>query len=162
VDGRAAKVKVIPGNNAAKEPYGSCAGTTAYSVHGWMDHESSLYDYGAFKLNCNIGRTTGTFGLYWTTSALSGTVAITGYAGDKKPDNSMWTASGKLTGETTRQVYYTIATAGGQSGSPVYRKGCGLDCVVAIHTEGIDPTHPGQNAGTRITMMVFDNMEAWR
>ncbi len=87
-------------------------------------------------------------------------MTITGYPDDKKPARSMWTASGKIT-SAERQVFYTISTAGGQSGSPVYEGGCETYCAIAIHASGLAPGHLHTNAGTRITQAAFDNLVAW-
>ncbi len=160
--GRATRVQVIPGNNVKSEPYGSCLGTTAYSVKGWVSSGQEAYDYGAVKLNCDIGDTVGWFGMRYQTKSLTGTsVTITGYPGDKKPDNSMWTASGKITDSLVRQLLYKISTAPGQSGSPVYNKGCKTYCALAIHAYGVDANHPDDNAGTRITLPAFYNYSVW-
>jgi glutamyl endopeptidase len=158
--GKLTKALVIPGNNVNDRPFGTCKGTTAYSVTGWVNDKNSLYDYGAIKLNCKIGNTTGWFGFSWTPKSLTGTsVTITGYPGDKKPAGSMWTASGKITASAERQVFYTIPTSGGQSGSPAYKA---HEIAVAIHTQGVGGSHPHANAGTRITQAAFDNLYAWR
>jgi glutamyl endopeptidase len=160
--GRATKVQVIPGNNVKSEPYGSCLGTTAYSVKGWVNSGQEAYDYGAVKLNCDIGDTVGWFGMRYQTKSLTGTkVTITGYPGDKKPDGSMWTASGKITVSLERQLLYKISTGPGQSGSPVYNRGCKTYCALAIHAYGANRNHPRDNAGTRITLPAFYNFDIW-
>ncbi len=160
-DGRATRVLVIPGNNASESPpFGSCLGATAYSVKGWMDSEDDLYDYGAIKLNCDIGNAVGWFGMRSTSKSLTGTkVTVTGYPADKKPDGSMWTASGRIARSETRQLMYTIPTGPGQSGSPVYTSAY---YALAIHAYGVTPSHPRLNAGTRITQAALDNLETWR
>jgi glutamyl endopeptidase len=161
--GDVVRVVAIPGNNATVEPFGYCLGTTAYTVTGWRPSQNDLYDYGAIKLNCSIGNTVGWFGWRWTSASLARTsVTITGYAGDRPPKGSMWTASGKISGSTERQVSYTISTGPSQSGSPVYQRGCKAYCAVAIHALGTDPPEHPLNEGTRITQAAFDNLEAWR
>jgi glutamyl endopeptidase len=160
--GRATRVQVIPGNNVKSEPYGSCLGTRAYSVKGWVSSGQEAYDYGAVKLNCDIGDTVGWFGMRYQTKSLTGTkVTITGYPGDKKPDGSMWTASGKITVSLARQLLYKISTGAGQSGSPVYNRGCTTYCALAIHAYGTNHNHPDDNAGTRITLPAFYNFDIW-
>jgi glutamyl endopeptidase len=57
---------------------------------------------------------------------------------------------------------WQVSTSPGQSGAPVYRSGCKGYCVIAIHTQGVSPSHPNQNAGTRITQIAFNNLLAWR
>jgi glutamyl endopeptidase len=161
--GRARRVQVIPGNNVNSEPYGSCLGATAYSVKGWVDSGQEAYDYGAIKLNCDIGDTAGWFGMRYQTNSLTGTsVTITGYPVDKKPDFSMWTASGKITDSRERQLLYKISTNQRQSGSPVYNRGCKTYCALAIHAYGVNHNHPDDNAGTRITLPAFYNFDVWR
>lgn len=56
------------------------------------------------------------------------------------------------------KVYYDIDTAGGQSGSAVYRIIDGGRYAVAIHAYGGSVT----NSGTRITTPVYNNMLAWK
>jgi glutamyl endopeptidase len=163
-DGLTDHVVIIPGNNVNVEPFGYCLGIRAYSVTGWVDNKTppspAPYDYGAVKLNCSIGNEVGWFGLHWQSSSLTRTpVTITGYPSDKKPDYSMWTASGKIIGSPGRELLYTISTAPRQSGSPVYTSG---DIALAIHAYGVTPTYPHANAGTRITQAAFDNLYIWR
>jgi glutamyl endopeptidase len=166
--GWATRIQVIPGNDVDANgkpvtPYGTCLGTTAFTTTGWVQNDDPRYDYGAVKLNCSTGSQTGWLGLSWTTAPLTGTaVTITGYPGDKPPAGSMWTASGRLTGDAERQVFYTISTSGGQSGSPVYAPGCGLYCALAVHAYGVGGSHPNSNAGTRITQAAFDNYQNWK
>jgi glutamyl endopeptidase len=150
---------VTPGDDAGDRPYGSCLGTTAYSVTGWVNDTNPMYDYGAIKLNCNIGENVGWFGVRATPKSLNGTsVTITGYPGPKKPDFSMWTASGKISDSEERQLDYTIATEKGESGAPVYERG---PYALAVHAYSPNPLHPSTNGGTRITQAAFDNFADW-
>jgi V8-like Glu-specific endopeptidase len=55
-------------------------------------------------------------------------------------------------------VYYDIDTAGGQSGSAVYRIINGARFAVAVHAYGGATT----NSGTRIVTPVYNNMVAWK
>jgi V8-like Glu-specific endopeptidase len=55
-------------------------------------------------------------------------------------------------------VFYDIDTAGGQSGSAVYRIVNGSRYGFAIHAYGGATT----NSGTRITTPVFNNLVAWK
>jgi V8-like Glu-specific endopeptidase len=59
-----------------------------------------------------------------------------------------------------RKVFYDIDTAGGQSGSAVYRIKDGKRFAVGIHAYGVGS---GQfNSATRINRPVFDNLQTWR
>ena len=58
----------------------------------------------------------------------------------------------------SRKVFYDIDTAGGQSGSAVYRILNGDRYGIAIHAYGGATT----NSGTRIVTPVYNNMVAWK
>jgi glutamyl endopeptidase len=162
--GWASKIEVVPGNDVDSNgntlrPFGSCLGTTAYTTRGFLFNDDDRYDYGAVKLNCSVGNQTGWFGMRWTTAPLGGTsVTITGYPGDKSPDGSMWTASGPINSDSEREVFYTIDAGPGQSGSPVYTRGCGQYCALAVDAAETATT----NSGTRITQAAFDNYQKWK
>jgi glutamyl endopeptidase len=157
-DGYARRAVVSPGNNGSARPYGSCLGTAAYSVTGWVDELDRRYDYGAIRLNCNIGYQVGWFGMRWTAASLTGTsVTATGYPSEARPSGSMWTASGKITGSGQRQLTYHIPTPEGMSGGPVYERGPYALAIIAW----IDLPRPGVNAGTRVTQAAFDNLVEW-
>jgi len=55
-------------------------------------------------------------------------------------------------------VFYDIDTAGGQSGSAVYRIINGARYAFAIHAYGGATT----NSGTRIVSAVYNNMVSWK
>ena len=57
-----------------------------------------------------------------------------------------------------RKVFYDVDTAGGQSGSAVYRIKGGSRYGIAVHAYGGAVV----NSGTRINRAVFDNMKAWK
>jgi glutamyl endopeptidase len=157
-DGYALRVIVSPGYDVGVASYGSCLGTTAYSVTGWVDDLDRRYDYGAIKLNCSIGNQVGWFGMRSTPASLTGTaVTATGYPFGAKPEGSMWTASGPITGSGQRQLTYHIPTPPGMSGGPVYERGPYALAIIAW----INLPRPGVNAGTRITQAAFDNFVEW-
>ena len=77
-------VQVFPGRNGNSSPYGSCTARRLHSVNGWVNSSNEEYDYGAIKLNCSIGNTTGWFGYWWQSASLNnGGSIINGYPGDK-------------------------------------------------------------------------------
>lgn len=169
--GWAAKVQVVPGNNvdsAGKQimPFGSCMGTTAFTTLGWFNNGPTsfgrMYDYGAVKLDCNIGLQVGYFGLFWTTAPLTGTsVTITGYPVSQAPTGSMWTNSGTIALSEDRQLFYNIFTGeGGDSGAPVYMPGCETYCAIAINAYGAGGGLPP--GATRITQPAFNNYQTWK
>ena len=155
---------VRPGRNGATSPYGSCTAKTLYTVNGWANNGSQEYDYGAIRLNCSVGDTTGWFGYFHQAASHNGQQAIvTGYPGDKG-GHTMWTMSGVIGTTLARRLRYTIDTAGGQSGSPVWTNNnanCQGPCARAIHAYGVGGADV-DNSGTRIIQEVFNNLTTWR
>lgn len=159
--GWASNVRVYPGRNGSSTPYGSCGARLLYSVVGWTQNHDRNYDYGAIKLNCSIGNTTGWFGYRWQSASLTGQPTyLAGYPGDKAY-GTMWRHNDVVRITQTYRLYYANDTYGGQSGSPVWngQSGCS-PCGIAIHAYGVDST--GFNGGTRITQSVFNNLTNWK
>lgn len=156
--------RIRPGRNGSTSPYGSCTARTLFTVNGWANGGLQEYDYGAIKLNCTVGNTTGWFGYFDQAGSHDGQQAIiAGYPGDMGGD-TMWTMTGTITGTLPRRLTYTLDTAAGQSGAPVWTNNhpnCQGSCVRAIHTYGVggDDTI---NSGTRIIQEVANNLTAWR
>ena len=161
-----ANVRVYPGYNQSTAPYGSCTARRLYSVTGWTSSRNPDYDYGAIKLNCTVGNSTGWFG--FRSNAGNNTPSIiTGYPGDKPLQ--MWQSADKIRGTTTRQLFYTNDTVGGMSGSAVWEDFWSSNVsrgpyAIAIHAYG--PYGSGlrgtYNHGTRITSAVFSNLLNWK
>lgn len=154
---------VYPGRNAGQLPFGSCTVATKYTNTGWVDLGGTVagqaHDFGALKLNCDIGDTTGWFGFFWQSKTLKNlNSTISGYPGDKT-FGTQWKGTGKVTVSQGQQTFYSIDTAGGQSGSGVYinKTGCGT-CIHSIHAYGVGGPSPGNknNSGTRINQSEFD------
>ncbi|TCT13554.1 V8-like Glu-specific endopeptidase [Tepidamorphus gemmatus] len=155
---------IYPGRDGPRAPFGSCSARRLFSVVGWTERGRDDFDYGAIKLNCTIGFSTGWFGLFTASGSLQGVpTRIAGYPGDKPL--TLWRSSGRVTVSQPRRVFYRNDTVGGMSGSPVYyqRAGCGF-CAMAVHGYGIygRPPFSTNNHGTRITAQVFRNLDAWR
>ena len=164
-------MRFYPAFNAGSAPFGSCSARRLYTVARWaqntFDEGSERFDYGAVKLNCEIGKTTGWLGYYGSAhSQLGLPVLLMGYPGDRSPLYSLWGSAGGITGSEQRKTRYQIDTAGGQSGAPLIeadrgasRADCFGTCAVAIHAYGFDD---GSNSGTRISPAVADNLTAWK
>jgi V8-like Glu-specific endopeptidase len=156
-DGWVQKIVVMPGRNGGTLPYGSSTSSSFWSVLGWTNNGEDEYDYGAIVLGDSLGDQTGWFG-FGNWSSLNGVGGnISGYPGDK-PAGTQWYAARTIDSATTRKVYYDIDTAGGQSGSAVYRFSKGGRYGIAIHAYGGATV----NSGTRINKPVFDNIKAWK
>jgi len=64
----------------------------------------------------------------------------------------------RIAAVNARKVFYDIDTAGGQSGSAVYRVINGARYAFAIHAYGGAST----NSGTRIITPVYNNLVPWK
>ena len=155
--------KVYPGRDGNRLPFGYAKASRFYSVIGWTRQGNTNYDYGAVKLDQNVGNQTGWFGYRWQSGSLNGTqVNISGYPGDK-PQGTQWEHRDRIRETTPYKLLYDNDTYAGQSGSPVYQEqyqNCGV-CSIAIHTNGVYGNKKS-NRGTRITKEVFDNLNTWK
>lgn len=152
-----------PGRSGNKNPYGSCTASVLYSQTGWTVSGLETSDYGAVKLNCTVGNTTGWFGWVWTgASQAMLPIMVLGYPGDK-PSSTPWGGAGRVEFSETQKTRYKVDTAGGMSGGPVIQADgsgvCQGDCGIAVHAYGMDGL--GTNSGTRITETVSNFMSSW-
>ena len=156
---------IRPGFTGASAPFGQCNARTLHTVTGWANGGDDQYDYGAIKLDCNVGSKVGWFGYFWTKKdkKLKRKVKIAGYPGDKPL--TQWYSKGKVKVVQKRRVFYKNDTTGGMSGSPVYTKMKGCNpCSMAVHAYGTygSPPFSTYNHGTRITKKVFKNFKKWK
>jgi glutamyl endopeptidase len=156
---------IYPGKNGpSNSPFGSCQARKFYSVLGWTRDRKAEYDFGAIKLNCDIGNRVGWLGFWWQSASLLGKEAIiSSYPGDTPLEQ--WVHLDQIRRETALQAFYSTDTMPGNSGSGVYAQqgapaGCGGPCVHTVHAYGAGPTKT--NSGTRITQPLFDNLVRWR
>jgi glutamyl endopeptidase len=158
-DGWVKSIQVMPGRNGSSLPYGSVTSTTFRSVTGWTNNGDQNFDYGAIIVPTNLGSTVGWFGIgaFSDADILASQGNISGYPGDK-PAGTQWYDHRKVASVDSRKVYYDIDTAGGQSGSAVYRIANGSRYGVAVHAYGGATT----NSGTRIVLPVYNNLVAWK
>lgn len=160
-------ITVTPARNGWSAPYGSCSARQVYSVLGWTRDNSYNYDYGSIKLNCTVGDYTGWFGYYWNdASRVNNWMYVTGYPGDKSW-GTMWGMGGYIHTENSRRLYYSLDTAPGQSGSPLYHyinsSYCGGYCSNGIHSYGVGGGGSSYyNSATRINSPVFNNLYNWK
>ncbi|HZN17233.1 MAG TPA: trypsin-like serine protease [Micromonosporaceae bacterium] len=165
---------IWPGRDGSSTPYGSCGVRRLHSVAGWTTDGNEAFDYGAIKLNCTIGNTTGWFGYWWQSATLAGfSTLINGYPGDK-PFGQQWrgdSVARTVAVSQTSQIFYTNDTAGGMSGSAVYQfrasgsAFCTGQCSMAIHAYGFPHgayPHNTYNHATRITEARFNNLQSWK
>lgn len=149
---------VYPARNGSTSPYGSCGVKTMWTNTEWLRNKNWFYDYGALRLNCNIGDRTGWYGFFWTSSSLNNSVATTqGYPGDKTY-GTQWMASGTVTENGSSRFRTRIDIFGGQSGSAYYKyysSTCSV-CALAIASTEHHVGSDYWNEATRITKPVFD------
>ena len=154
-------IEVIPGCNDGQRPYDSTVATSFRSVKGWTEKQMRDYDYGAIILPAEgaLGTIVGSFGIInLGDSDLTGhKLNLSGYPSDKTR-GTQWFHARALDSITARTLVYSIDTAGGQSGSPVWRLENGERHVVGIHTNG----DISGNSATRIVAPVFDNIGRWK
>ena len=156
-DGWVKRIVAMPGRNGATLPYGSITSSSFWTVVGWANNGDQEYDYGAIVLGEAVGNRTGWFGFGSWSNLDNVGGNISGYPGDK-PAGTQWYAGRRIDSATSRKVFYDIDTAGGQSGSAVYRFWKGGRYGIAIHAYGGVTV----NSGTRINGAVFNNIKAWK
>ncbi|AXE25334.1 endopeptidase [Streptomyces globosus] len=158
-DGWVKSIQVMPGRNGTFLPFGAVTSTNFRSVTGWTADGDENFDYGALVIPTELGATTGWFGFgSWPDADLLKTsVNISGYPGDQPPGTQWYDGRG-VSSVNPLKVFYDIDTAGGQSGSAVYRIHNGGRYGIAVHAYGGLTT----NSGTRITKAVFDNLVLWK
>ena len=157
--------RVFPGRNGSNRPYGSCKARKLYTAGRWLNQGRDDFDYGAIKLDCEIGTTTGWYGISATYDGVGTPVTVQGYPGDKPL--TQWQSKGRITAEQPRRLFYRNDTTGGMSGSPVwFEEGAGFACrcAIAVHGYGIGGggVYANNNHGARINAQVFDNLAAWK
>ena len=159
--GWAKSIEVMPGRNGSSKPYESCESSHLHSVKGWTRNKKRINDYGAIILpsDCKYGNNVGYFGFanYSLFNLLGLKVNLSGYPGDK-PSGTQWWHCRRINFVTSRTLIYNIDTAGGQSGSPVWKYKNGKRYVVGIHTNGSS----SGNSATRITAPVYKNLKNWK
>ena len=166
--GWARTIQVMPGRDEADLPFGSATSSRFFSVRGWTespaDNPDAEYDYGVIVLDEDeaLGNSTGWIGFasYSDATLRSVTGNLAGYPGDLGNGAEQWYMARRIDSVSSRQIFYDIDTAGGQSGSAVYRIKNGSRYAVGIHAYGVG-SRP-LNAATRINRPVFDNLIAWK
>lgn len=161
LDGWVKKIQVMPGRDGDILPYGGMTSTEFWSVSGWGNNGQEICDYGAIVLpgpfKSDIGYMG--YGVYPDNELLASIANIQGYPSDKRdPSGTLWYDKREISSVNPDKVYYAADTAGGQSGASVYIIRNGQRISVAIHAYG----GATANSGTRISPLVFANLEQWK
>jgi glutamyl endopeptidase len=161
-------VRAYPGYTGSYAPYSSCSATRLFSVNGWVSSKDSQYDYGAVKLNCTIGNSTGWLGFRWPSANLDGlSVHIQGYPADKGWDQ--WGHDGSVSRTYALNTYSSPTS--GFDGAPVFDNGRYAVAIFSTtaslsssHCNGdiCSVTSESYSRGTRITQEVYNNLLYWR
>lgn len=77
----ATNILVYPGQSGPYQPYGNCGAKWAAVASPWQQSFNKDYDYGAIKLDCSVGSTTGTLGLKVSSNPVGLTTSVIGYPG---------------------------------------------------------------------------------
>jgi len=177
-------IVAYPGHNGTTAPFGSCAAVQLFVPQGWTGRANTpsggdpAYDYGAVRLNCAVGNSTGWYDIAYTTQPLTGTCTIShGYPLDRP---GQWVSEDPIRAENNTYLYVRHAFVNGQDGSVVsYRPDPDDPCptypprwpfpsprltALGILTFGPDGIGPGasHNIAIRITQPVFNNLMQWR
>jgi V8-like Glu-specific endopeptidase len=164
--GWASQVIVIPGKAGASEPFGRFNATRLMSWTAWTGSKDSDHDMGVVRLGTHIGNSTGWLGLGAYGSLAGTTGNIAGYPGDRDGGEFLYYMAGTITYQTGNRYYYKIDTAGGQSGSGVYRIVNNNRYVFAAHSgwnyiSWLDPftwVFDEYNRATRVTSAKFTDI----
>lgn len=161
---KASLFKVYAAKDGAASPYGFCTVNRLHSVIGWTQNKNFRFDYGAMRLNCTVGNSTGWFGLY-APDPTNQAMIVSGYPGDKPKDQ--WTSSDKIRAVSTEMIAYRADTVGGHSGSPVWNdrdEGTASTGAWAfgVHNYGVGAFGSNTNAAARLTSVRIQNYINWR
>ncbi|WP_455334871.1 trypsin-like serine peptidase [Enterococcus villorum] len=130
-------IYVIPGRDGSNYSYGKFKIKSIHIPQSYINKPNANSDIAVLTIeplnNKSIGEVVPILSYRLTNTVAEGTNLITtGFPGDK-PWGTMWTAKGVSLNQTSARLFYTMDTAGGQSGSPVYN----LDNeIIAVHTNG--------------------------
>ncbi|EOH55520.1 trypsin-like serine peptidase [Enterococcus faecium] len=152
-------IYVIPGRNGSKLPYGKFKIKSVYIPQSYIDHASGDTDIAVITVdtlnNKSIGEVVPVLPIKLSNSVENGvSLATTGFPGDKTW-GTMWTAQGKVTGQTNTRVYYDMDTKGGQSGSPVYNE---KNEIIAVHTTGGSKNNFGTKINDEYYQFILDHL----
>lgn len=142
-------VTAYPGLTGDVAPFGSSQVSRMISVAGWLNGGTNRHehDIALLKLNEPLGVKTGWFGL--TNQAASQMqVKSVGYPTDK-PRRTMWQSAGVVHRLSERNIFYSLDTYSGQSGSGVFNA---ENQLLAVHAY----SQKIQNYGTQINQSVLD------
>jgi len=164
-------IRVWPGINGSTTNAKSCGVVKSYVPTGWTSGQSTTqsgneaFDYGAFRLDCTIGNTTGFLDYGQHQTAVGDFTRICGYPKDK-PTDTQWCSDDQVRAVDAYQAFYANDTCKRMSGSPVMYWTGSYWTVMAIHARSVETSsnaynHYTYNHGTRITSTVYNDLRNW-
>jgi V8-like Glu-specific endopeptidase len=179
--GFARQIEAIPELNGHAEPFGVAYATYERTFNAFINYDRAHpgrtgigdQDIGLITLNRNIGYQTSwlTYGYDnnnadFAPGAILNTVGYPaggGYNGRQLERSYGPIAGLSSDGSAIEYRQSSIATYGGQSGSPVYRYIAATNSrvIYAVHVAG-SGTANSLNFGTRITQSIFNTLQQWR
>ena len=153
--------RFFPGRNrvqgVVQNPFSSCAVVAVWAPDQWRFEGTPAHDYAIHQLEegCDLSESAGSFGLFTLPgeNAFAGRqLRVEGYPGDKGY-GSRWRMVGRADRNSVNFLHYPMDTAGGQSGSPLFkwnRPECGGPCSAGVHAYGAGGTPP-MNSGPMMT-----------
>ena len=160
----AAKLKVHGAGPRGKDVK-ECGARALFTSRGWTRGEER-YDYGAIKLDCEMGTDRGWLGYSWGLHARArAKTRMIGFRLDDRAQSVLQADEQTIAAIADGQVFYAHDTGAGTSGAPVIALGACPGCAVAVHTTGAHSgpaPHDTMNHGTLISREVFENLRAWK
>jgi V8-like Glu-specific endopeptidase len=161
--GWAEEIIVVPGMDGSYEPYGVAYATNMRTYEAWIQSESYQHDWGLITLDRSIGNLTGWMGRqteHYTDPIYSGVLNTAGYPGDLDFGEVMYFCGDNGDRADEYNHWFWMDTAGGQSGSPIWRYNGTHRYILSIlayeYLGGIDA-----NFGTRLNTDKYDQLNAW-
>lgn len=153
-------IYVIPGRNGSKLPYGKFKIKTVFIPQSYIDNPSVDRDIAVLKIEPFNGKRIGDVVpplpvKHTTTVTLGDSITVTGYPGDKTW-GTMWTDTGKITGQTATRIQYDTDTKGGQSGSAILND---QNEVIGVHTTAAGSYNFGTKLNDTFYAFVKEHMD---
>lgn len=150
--GYASRIEVVPAYNRGTAPYGTATSVRLFTAPGFTGTGAATADYGAIKLNTPIGTKTGWLAL-GSGAQVGQRLTLSGYSGDL--NGVLGSMTGPVTAVANTLGYYTMDSAAGASGSPVYDAAAQIRIIHAFGSATI-------NGGAIITAARSSQILAWR
>lgn len=156
-------ITIVPGMDGSYEPFGAAYATYMRTYQGWIQSEMVEHDWAVVTLDRSIGQLTGWMGREtepYTSSVYTGTLNTAGYPGDLDFGEVMYYCTDNGDRADEYNHWFWMDTAGGQSGSPIWRYDGSNRYILSIlayeYLGGIDA-----NFGTRLNTDKYNQIITW-